>query len=730
MNAGVVNNSATATGNPPTGGPTTSAPDTTSTPLTQSPSQTVVKALTNDSTGGSVALGDVLTYTVTMTNTGNTTLTGVEVSDALITPNSITCATVAPGGTCVLTGTYTVTQADVNAGSISNTGTVTSPLCPAGGDGVCTTTIVTPVPQTSALTIEKTAGTPSGNTAGSTIGYSFLVTNTGNVTLTGIVINDTQLSAAASCAATTLAPGANTTCTGSHTITQAEVNAGVVNNSATATGNSPTGGRNGESTPPSGLITSAPDSTSTPLASNLVISVTDATALEGDNLVHTATLTEPTKFLMSYSYSLTGNTATSESDFNPITLTFSHGVTLSGGFILVPTGVSSFTVSYPSLIDNEDDDVETTIVTIGGVSATGTILDVVTPPPVPDLRIVKQVNTRQASIGGMVQYSIIITNTGNTAAVNIDVVDAPPQGFSYVPGSAVFQDGDNAGTASGTGPVTFSGLDIAVGQTATIRYLMRVSAGLPSGDYINRAQAFKDGVPISNESTASVRLDKGTDPLFEQSRIWGKVWDDRNGDGWQDADENGIPGVRVATVEGLVAETDVEGRYHFEGLTLSNMQRGQNFVVKVDVSTLPEGSAMTTENPLLRRITPAVPVRFDFGVKLPPQVTPESLPVIAAPPNEPVRLGVVYFDTDKTTIKPEYMAMLSEVAGRIENGGTSTVVLTGLADKRASVAYNLDLARRRAQAVYAEIARQLSPEAKSRLRVELESAEPAAGVQP
>ena len=306
--------------------------------------------------------------------------------------------------------------------------------------------------------------------------------------------------------------------------------------------------------------------------------------------MHTAVLSGPTVFPSTYPFSLTGNTATPGSDFDNITPTFSNGVTLSGGFILVPAGVSNFTITYPALIDNVSDDGETTILSVGGVTATGTITD----QSLPELRIIKQVNTRQATIGGMVLYSIAITNTGNAPAINFDIIDTPPQGFSYVPGSAVFQDGDNAGTASGTGPITFSGLDVAVGQTATIRYLMRVSAGLPSGEYVNRAQAFKDGDPISNESTASVRLDNGADPLFEQSRIWGKVWDDRNGDGWQDADEKGIPGVRLATVEGLVAETDAKGRYHFEGLTLSNMQRGQNFVVKVDVSTLPEGSAMTS----------------------------------------------------------------------------------------------------------------------------------------
>src|SRR5690606_8868125 len=97
----------------------------------------------------------------------------------------------------------------------------------------------------------KTAGTPSGSTAGSTIAYTFVVTNTGNVTITGLVVNDAQLDAAAVCPVTTLAPGEETTCTGTHTITQAEVDAGVVDNSATATGTPPTG--------PS--VTSPPDTT-------------------------------------------------------------------------------------------------------------------------------------------------------------------------------------------------------------------------------------------------------------------------------------------------------------------------------------------------------------------------------------------------------------------------------------------------------------------------------------
>ena len=177
-----------------------------------------------------------------MTNTGNVTLTGIAVNDALLDAAAVCpVTTLAPGASTTCTGTHTITQAEVNAGTVNNSATAsgTPPTGPAITSPPDTTT--TPITAAPSLTIDKTAGTPSGNTAGSTIGYSFLVSNTGNVTLTGIAINDALLDAAAVCPVTTLAPGASTTCTGTHTITQAEVNAGTVNNSATASGTPPTG---------------------------------------------------------------------------------------------------------------------------------------------------------------------------------------------------------------------------------------------------------------------------------------------------------------------------------------------------------------------------------------------------------------------------------------------------------------------------------------------------------
>ena len=89
---------------------------------------------------GDVSVGDTLTYTITATNTGSSNLTDVVVSDPLLTPTGGTtpCALVAPGATCTLIGTYTVTAADVAAGRIDNTATAGSDQAgPVDDDNTC-----------------------------------------------------------------------------------------------------------------------------------------------------------------------------------------------------------------------------------------------------------------------------------------------------------------------------------------------------------------------------------------------------------------------------------------------------------------------------------------------------------------------------------------------------------------------------------------------------------------
>ena len=85
-----------------------------------------------------ITAGDTLTYTITATNTGDTTLTNVVVDDSLIvrTGGTSPCASVAPGQTCTLVGTYLVTVADETTGRVDNQATARSDQTPAISDEV------------------------------------------------------------------------------------------------------------------------------------------------------------------------------------------------------------------------------------------------------------------------------------------------------------------------------------------------------------------------------------------------------------------------------------------------------------------------------------------------------------------------------------------------------------------------------------------------------------------
>ena len=82
-------------------------------------------------------------------------------------------------------------------------------------------------------------------------------------------------------------------------------------------------------------------------------------------------------------------------------------------------------------------------------------------------------------------------------------------------------------------------------------------------------------------------------------------------------EEEGLPGVRLASVEGLTIETDSFGRYHLADVEVARVERGAQFILKVDPTTLPEGARFTTENPRVVRLTQALMSRINFGVTLP-----------------------------------------------------------------------------------------------------------------
>lgn len=107
---------------------------------------------------------------------------------------------------------------------------------------------------------------------------------------------------------------------------------------------------------------------------SVIQSVSNATGLEGTGLIHTVNLNLATTISQSFAFSLTSGTAIAGTDFST-TPTFSNGVTLSGGNITVPAGVSSFTVTILTIDDAITESSEAYNLSIGGVIAGGTITD-------------------------------------------------------------------------------------------------------------------------------------------------------------------------------------------------------------------------------------------------------------------------------------------------------------------------------------------------------------------
>jgi uncharacterized repeat protein (TIGR01451 family) len=198
------------------------------------------------------AAGQVVTYSFHVINTGNQTLTNVAINETQFsgtgTAPVVTCpaTTLAPQDTTDCSGTYTVTQADIDAGSISNTATV-SGTPPTG-------LVITSAPSSATVTaialpglaLNKSAQPTTVDSVGDVVAYTFTVTNTGNVTLSGVGIDEQLFSgtgtlSAIDCPSGALAPSDIVNCTASYAVTQADLDAGSVSNTATASGTPPTG---------------------------------------------------------------------------------------------------------------------------------------------------------------------------------------------------------------------------------------------------------------------------------------------------------------------------------------------------------------------------------------------------------------------------------------------------------------------------------------------------------
>ena len=870
-------------GNPPGPGEPPSQPTCDPTCTTEhnvvKPAVTVVKSA-DPAPGTDVAAGDTITYTLTATVANASLLSDVVLTDTLGTGLSFGAVTNAGAFACTgslvctLTtgtapGTYAVTYtATVDASAAT---TVSNSVVPTGGnlppgpgqpptDPTCTTCSVEHNVTAPVITVVKSSNPGSGSEvrAGDTITYTLTATVANSATRDILTLTDT-LGAGLSFGAVTNA-GAFT-CTGALTCSlptgtpagtyavsySATVDAnatGTVRNAVVATGGTGDGG-----TPPE----CGACSTEHPLADPRVVIGKSATPGEdrevavGDVIQYTLTATIE-------------NSAT-RSDVRLVDTpsaglavgALPAGCATEGATVVCTLPAGSvpgvYTFVYPATVTAAaSGSVENRVVgeSVGGGQPPPECTDCDTRHEVSDdaqLRIVKAVGVRNVKVGDLVRYTLTVENVGAVNVTGANVIDTPPAGFSYVEGSMAVADRDGAFTLEGKHPLRIGGLDIDAGEQATIVYLLRVGAGVRPGVLVNEAVAVNgSGNPISNVATAQVTLD--TDPLLDDSLIFGTVFDDRDGDGWQDRadlgdvrvqggfapgayiagsttidrgngpqpladasapllhgidvgaiaarqsegdpvdarrvtirqrlrsaditndfvltsaqgvtvrmdadgntmversgeaekgltaaeptvervvsavdggvevayvisnrgiDERGIPGVRIASVEGLLIETDQYGRYHLADVQGGDWGHGRNFLLKVDPATLPPGTVFTTENPRVRRVTPGIPVRFDFGVKLPVQV------LEGGERKADLELGEVIFTPGSAEVREAYLPAIEQMASKVDEYRGGEVVIVADGDSEG-------LAFARAAAVRDALQARVGAEAKAGLSVVL-----------
>ena len=247
VEAEIVRNTATTNGTSPLGPVTDEASadvvitGTSAIELTKTPGAIVL------GTDGRAGAGDTVDYTFTIRNSGTTVLRDIALDDPLL-GGVVGCAALDgleldPGDDVVCGPVdYALTQQNVDDGNVHNVAAVEGRSRNGRADAEDEADV--PVVGTDDISLLKSAAAvvdANGNgrtDAGDTIAYTFTVTNEGTTTLTGVTVSDPRLGAAVTCDATELAPGASTVCASGTpaVLTQAEVDAGEIENTATATG--------------------------------------------------------------------------------------------------------------------------------------------------------------------------------------------------------------------------------------------------------------------------------------------------------------------------------------------------------------------------------------------------------------------------------------------------------------------------------------------------------------
>jgi len=539
IDGGERDNLATTEGTPPIGDPVTDD-DPELVDIPQVPSIDLTKSASEINTtvagpADRADAGDEVTYSFDIVNDGNVTLSNAELLDALVGFDpAIACdgiTTLAPDASASCSATYALTQNDIDSGSVSNS----AEACADAPDGseVCDPgETTTPIPQEPEIDLTKgasaidttVAGPADRADAGDQITYSFEIVNVGNVTLSNVNLLDALVGfdPPVTCdGATTLAPNSMTTCSATYTLTQADIDSGSVSNDAEACADAPDGSE-----------VCDPDGTTTPIPQEPEISIIKTFAEDSviaggagssfalvvvneGNVTLTDALIEDTvdsSLVVTGVSGTAGADADSDGDAQTVewlvsTLAPGASATVTVEFS-VASSVAAGTVPNTAVVEADAPDSCVNSATVDctpGDEDTDTV-DIFTDI---NLSIVKTFDPTEAPQGTAQSFTLEVSNSGPSDAVDVAVSDVVDGSIAVTGVSVTSGNGDCSASSGQTVDCT---VQIPVGETVTITV-----------DYVT-APFFNGNSPYGTQSGDDFRFVFVNGSVLEGSTDGGPVY--------------------------------------------------------------------------------------------------------------------------------------------------------------------------------------------------------------
>ncbi|MEG0390436.1 hypothetical protein [Cetobacterium sp.] len=201
------------------------------------------------------------------------------------------------------------------------------------------------------------------------------------------------------------------------------------------------------------------------------------------------------------------------------------------------------------------------------------------------VRVTLSSTKSEIKLGEVVGFTVNVENRDLTSYENLSLKNKNPNGFRYL-------------------EEEFDKFSLKPGEKYSKTFYMKATIGASIGKNIFQSFVINQNKKLSNIGETSVDV-KG-DSLLNTATIIGKVIDEKT--------KLGIPNAVVYTPSGIVVQADEYGRFHLPDQWVEKAF-GENFSVKLDETSLPHGSTIVSENPLVKRISPYSLTKFNFVVQ-------------------------------------------------------------------------------------------------------------------